>query len=222
MDIIDLGIIEYKEALQFQAGLVQKRIDKKIPDTLIVLEHEPVVTLGRIGKENSIINKNFFDKENIPVISSGRGGEITYHAPGQLVLYPIVDLAERRRDITFYIDFLEKTITRSLNRFGIPAERIDTNRGVWVHGKKIGFIGIAVKRWVSYHGVSVNINNDVAPFAYMHPCGEKGTRVISAKQVLRRKLDMGEVRKVFAEQFIEDLGGFGSFASKITEFVKRC
>ena len=205
VDICDLGTVRYEDALRFQTGLVRKRMEGEAPDTLIVAEHDPVVTLGRTAEENSIIDRGFFKKRNIPVILSGRGGKVTYHAPGQLVLYPIVDLGEKKRDITFYIDFLEKTVAKSLNRLDVPAGRVSEKRGVWVRGRKIAFIGIAVKRWITFHGVAVNINNDIEPFGCMHPCGESDIRVTSAKEQLGREIDMIEARKVFAEQFEKDL-----------------
>jgi len=205
MEIRDLGICGYDDALRFQTVMLRERIEKEAPDTLIMVEHEPVVTLGRVAEENSIVDRSFFEKRGISVVQSGRGGNITYHAPGQLVLYPVVDLREKKRDIAFYIDFLEKTVAKSLCRLGISAERISEKRGVWVSGKKIAFIGIAVKQWVTYHGAAVNINNDIAPFSAMYPCGEKDIEVTSASRYLGHELDMGEVKKIFAEQFEEDL-----------------
>jgi len=203
MDIVDLGIIDYKKALDVQIDLLKKRIDVKVPDTLIILEHEPVVTLGRIAGEEALLDPSYFEENKIPVLKTGRGGKNTYHAPGQLVLYPIVDLGAKR-DISFYIDFLERTVSRSLAKLGISSEANLARRGVWASGKKIAFIGIAVKKWVAYHGVSININNGIEPFLHMHPCGESDIRVTSAKEVMGRELDMDEVKKIFAEQFAED------------------
>ncbi|RKY41835.1 MAG: hypothetical protein DRP85_04835 [Candidatus Makaraimicrobium thalassicum] len=202
--ICDLGIVGYEDALHFQDRLLRRRIEKKAPDTLIMVEHDPVVTLGRLAERNSIIDGDYFERTGIPVVPSGRGGKITYHSPGQLVLYPIVDLGEKKRDIAFYIDFLEKTVSRGLNRLGVPAGRVREKRGVWIRGKKIAFIGIAVKRWVTFHGVAVNINNDITPFSYMHPCGERDIRVTSAKEWAGREIDMNTARKVFAGQFEKD------------------
>ncbi len=206
VDICDIGLVEYGEALGFQRDLLQKRIKGEVSDTLIVVEHYPVVTLGRMDEGNSVIDRGYFEERCIPIVSAGRGGKITYHGSGQLVLYPILDLREKRRDISFYIDFLEKTVARGLNRVGIPAERVEDRRGVWVDGKKIAFIGIGVKRWVTYHGIAININNDITPFFRIDPCGESDIEVISAKQVLGRDVDMGEVKRIFTDQFIEDLG----------------
>jgi len=206
VDICDIGLVEYGEVLNFQKELLQKRIKGEVSDTLIVVEHYPVVTLGRMDEGNSVIDRGYFEGRGVPIVSAGRGGKITYHGPGQLVLYPILDLREKRRDISFYIDFLEKTAARGLNRAGISAERVEDRRGVWVGGKKIAFIGIGVKRWVTYHGIAININNDITPFFRIDPCGESDIEVVSAKQVLGREVDMGEVKRIFVDQFIEDLG----------------
>ncbi|MFC1480099.1 lipoyl(octanoyl) transferase LipB [Candidatus Omnitrophota bacterium] len=205
VEIRDLGVVGYADVLRTQNDLLDKRIAGEIPDTLIMVEHDPVVTLGRVAEAASIIDKDFFDKQGISVISTGRGGKITYHAPGQLVLYPILSLSEKRRDIGFYIDFLEKTTVNSLRRMGVAAERTEKSRGVWVEAEKIAFIGVAVKRWVTFHGVAINLNNDITPFTRMHPCGQSDIRVTSAKERLGREVNMMDAKKIFAEQFIKDL-----------------
>lgn len=211
MEVRDLGVMAYEQALQEQQDLVDRRIRRAIPDTLIIVEHFPVVTMGRLAEEESIIDRDYFAKKGIPVVAANRGGKITYHSPGQLVLYPVIDLGEKKKDIAFYIDFLERTAVRSLRRLGVPAEREGGRRGVWVNGRKIAFIGIGIRRWVTFHGISVNINNDTEPFSRMHPCGENDIRVISAEQVIGRRTDMGTAREVFTEQFISDLeAGYAS------------
>lgn len=205
VEIKDLGTAEYNNVLDLQKELVQKRLADEIPDTLIFVEHPSVVTLGRLAKDDSLIDRGYFERKRIPVVRAGRGGKITWHAPGQLVLYPVLDLNVRKKDISFYIDFLEKTVVEGLRRLGVPAERSEERRGVWARGKKIAFIGIAVKRWITFHGVSININNDIEPFSRMHPCGEKDIEITSAKRILKRELNMSEVKNIFAEQFIRDI-----------------
>ncbi len=205
MEIFDLGISGYEEVLELQGELVQKRLAGEGEDTLIIVEHPPVVTLGRLSGNDSIVDSGYFEERGIPVIRTGRGGKITFHAPGQLVLYPVLDLKEKKKDVSFFIDFLEKTTARSLNRLGVQAERNDRRRGVWAGGRKIAFIGIALKKWITFHGVSVNINNDTRAFEKMDPCGEADIKVTSTKEMLGRELDMNEVKGVFAEQFIIDL-----------------
>ena len=205
MEVCDLDIARYEDVLRLQNELLQKRIADQVPDTLIIVEHFPVVTLGRLSGEESITDKSFFEKSNIPAIRTGRGGKITYHAPGQIVLYPVLDLSKKKKDISFYINFLEKTVTRSLNRLGVQAQRNKDRRGVWVEKKKIAFIGIALRKWVTFHGVSVNINNDIGAFNRMHPCGEADIKVTSAKEVLGCELGMKEAKQVFTDQFAKDL-----------------
>lgn len=205
MNVIDLGLIEYKKALDFQTEVLQKRIRGQIIDTLIIVEHYPVLTLGRIQKKEDIVSDIFFKEKNIPIILSNRGGAVTYHSPGQLVIYPIVDLREAKAmDISKYIDLLENITAAALNSLGVPTEPNGQRRGVWAFGKKIAFIGIGVRRWVTFHGLSVNINNDIEPFGYIHPCGERDIKVTSAKALLGRELDISVVKERFMEFFTKE------------------
>jgi lipoate-protein ligase B len=205
MDIVDLGIVGYEEALSVQQDFLHKRIAGSVPDTLMMLEHKPVVTLGRIDDGRGIIDRSFFEDNNIPVISTGRGGQITCHMPGQLVIYPIVDLAEKKKDVSFYIDLLEAAASAALEQLGVSTLCNEERRGVWAGDRKIAFIGIAVKRWVTYHGIAININNDLESFMHMHPCGESDIRVTSAREQLGRGLEMAEVKRVFADRFENSL-----------------
>ncbi len=199
-----MGVVDYKDALDFQDSFLRKRLEKKISDTLIILEHNPVLTLGRLNSRDDIHDRAFFSRNNIPVILTTRGGGVTYHSPGQLILYPIIDLRDKEKDIGSYIDFLEKTVVNSLRCIGVGAQRCSSKRGVWVSGKKIAFIGIGVKRWVTFHGVSININNDITPFSHINPCGEKGIEVVSVKECVRHDIDIQEAKKIFVNQFIKD------------------
>lgn len=205
MDIRDLGLVSYAEALREQESILKQVIEGTREDTLILVEHPPVITFGRISEEKNIKDEDFFRNEKAEIIHTGRGGKITYHSPGQLVLYPIIDLSEKKKDISCYIDFLEKTVTNSLVEIGVPAERLDQRRGVWLKGKKIAFIGIALKKWVTYHGVAVNINNSTIPFSRFNVCGESDIQAFSAYEYLGRKLNMDKVKDVFAERFCRDM-----------------
>ncbi len=204
MEIMDLGLTGYEKALEIQHELLEKRIHGCIPDTLVITEHYPVVTMGRISPDSGVDQK-YFDSMNIPVLLAGRGGKGTYHSPGQLVMYPIMDLKRTKKDVSLYIDFLEKTTLGSLRVLGVPAMRDTRRRGVWCNGRKIAFTGIAVRRWVTFHGVSVNINNDIEPFLHMLPCGEKDIEVTSVKEVIGHDAEMVRVKKIFAERFISDM-----------------
>ena len=204
MEILDLGPRRYGEALETQKAVLAARIAGEVPDTLIVTEHYPVVTLGRTSREEDI-DRGFFGSQGIDVLESARGGKNTFHGPGQLVLYPVIDIGEKKKDIAFYIDFLERAVARSLGMLGVPASRLEAKRGVWVGGKKIAFIGVAVKKWVTYHGVAVNINNGTGPFRHMSPCGERDIEVTSAKEYLGHEVDMARAKTVFQDVFSNEL-----------------
>ena len=184
MNTIDFGIIGYNKALRIQEEMLEKRISGQIDDTLLVLEHEAVVTLGRIMSEDELIDRAYYEKKNIPILKTGRGGRATYHAPGQLVLYPILKLEGQAKNISAYIDLLERAAENALRALGVEAERDAKKRGVWASGKKIAFTGIAIKKWVTYHGVSVNINNHYCTFPFLRIILQKfrafSIRIVSA------------------------------------------
>lgn len=201
IDVRDAGIMDYAEAVDLQSDLQGKRAAGLISDTIVMLEHYPVVTVGRLTEPSGMLDGDFFSERNIPVVTSPRGGEITYHAPGQLVMYPVIRINTKKKAVSSYIDLLEKMTVKALDRIGVKAMRMAGRRGVWVQGRKIAFTGISVKRWVTAHGVAINVNNDISPFTRMHPCGEKDIRVTSVKDILGFEQDMREVKKVFADQF---------------------
>lgn len=200
VNVIDLGLIKYTDALSRQYDILKRRIDGGIQDTLILCEHYPVVTLGRTSQEESSVDTSFFDSEKIDVIKTARGGKITYHAPGQLLIYPVIDLSNKKKDVAFYIDVIERAITDGLNRLGVKAGRT-SRRGVWAGNLKIAFIGVALKRWVTYHGACVNINNDIYPFDHFNPCGESDIKVTSVKEILGHEVDISEVKSIFSKAF---------------------
>ncbi len=202
--VIDLGITKYSDALVFQEDLLLKRISGRTEDTLIITEHYPVITLGRQFSEENILDPEYFKNKGIDILKTGRGGKITYHAPGQIVLYPVIDLRGKKKDVSSYIDFLEKTVTESLKQVGVQARR-DNRRGIWVQNKKIAFIGIGIKQWVTYHGVSINVNNDIDPFLRINPCGESDIKVTSLKEALGHEVDIEKAKEILAKQFEKDL-----------------
>lgn len=218
MKILDLGLVGYGEALRVQKEILASRIQDKAEDTLIVLEHVPVISFGRLGSDRSIHDKEFFINKGIELVAAPRGGDITYHAPGQVVLYPVLSLKDRSRDISRYIDFLEKTVRNALMEMGVKAERDPAKRGVWVQGKKIAFIGVAFKKWTTYHGVAVNINNDITPFEHFDPCGESDIRVTSVEKEIG-EVDLRNCKSILIDRFIKDFGIFyrGGNGNKITK-----
>ncbi|PIA52436.1 hypothetical protein AQUCO_01000365v1 [Aquilegia coerulea] len=181
-------IIHYKEAWEWQRSIVEKRhdlieLDQDCSDTLIVLQHSPVYTLGT-GSSEEYLN---FDRKDAPydIYQTERGGEVTYHGPGQLVMYPIINLRYHEMDLHWYLRALEEVVIRVLSStFSIKASRIEGLTGVWVGNQKLAAIGIRVSRWVTYHGLALNVTTDLSPFKQIVPCGIRDRQVGSIKGLL--------------------------------------
>ncbi len=194
--VIDWGRVEYVEALGRMRSLVLKHRSGSIEDTLVMVEHPPVVTVGVEGDDGSAA------RTGLPVVAVDRGGKSTYHGPGQLVGYPIVDLAQRNRDVRRFVHDLEGVIIDSLREFGVRGEHVSGRRGVWVDGqRKIASIGIAVDHWVTYHGFALNVDVDLSAFASFHPCGFDGNVMTSLRKELGRPIDLAEVRPIVAREW---------------------
>src|SRR5512134_2380765 len=161
METTWLGHVEYRRALELQLQCVARRAGREIPDTLLLLTHPHVYTIGRLGDDaNLLIPADLLAREGIPVERVSRGGDITYHGPGQLVGYPIVMLS--RPDVHRFVRSIEAALIEALSEFGIDGRRIDGLTGVWVEGRKIASIGVGVKQWVTYHGFALNVNTDLS------------------------------------------------------------
>ncbi len=195
---INLPLIEYREAWDLQHKLVKARKDRIIHrDLVLILEHPPVFTLGRRGGlSNLTVSEGFLQKAGISVVQVERGGDITYHGPGQLVVYPIIDLQKAKLKVLDYVDRLEEVMIRSAGEWGIVAERNPMNRGVWVDNKKLGSIGITIRNGVSFHGMAFNINVELAPFDWINPCGLQGIGVTSIEREAAYRVPMSEAREV--------------------------
>jgi lipoyl(octanoyl) transferase len=171
-ELRELGRLEYGQALQLQQQLVANRKQGAIPDQLLLLEHPHTITLGRNGNmTNLLANEEVLRRSGIAFHPTDRGGDITYHGPGQLVGYPILDLREWKRDVGAYVRGIEQAIIDVLSDFGIQAGRIPKLTGVWVVGKKVAAIGVHISRWVTSHGFALNIATDLSYFQYIVPCG---------------------------------------------------
>ncbi|AKF08739.1 lipoyl(octanoyl) transferase LipB [Sandaracinus amylolyticus] len=204
-----LGRIRYDEAHQLQQRLQEARVAGDIPDTLLLLEHEPVITLGRkaaIG--NVLLAKEMLAARGIELHETGRGGDVTYHGPGQLVGYPIIDLKPDRQDVRRYVRELERLMVDVCATYGITAERIDTPglEGTWVRSgelgdRKIGAVGVRISRWVTMHGFALNVTTDLSHFALIVPCGIRDKGVTSLERELDRRLPMDEVMGVAEQRF---------------------
>ena len=200
--VLDLGLVDYEKAYDLQKKLHKFRREGKIDDLLILLEHEPVVTIGRAGKkDNILVSEEFLENEGIRVFEIDRGGDVTLHCPGQLVGYPILDLKLHGENIHRYLRNLEEVIIRLLKVYGVDAQRIENFRGVWVGEKKVASIGIGIKGWVTFHGFALNINPDLSYFSFIRPCGFEGRIVTSLSEILGRAVEPAGLRRHLIEQF---------------------
>ena len=165
LEVRRLGLTRYEDAHALQEAFVQARAENLVSDVLLFTEHEPVVTLGRGSAPGST------DVPGLRVIETERGGDATWHGPGQLVGYPILLLPESRRDLHAYLRDLEEVVIRTLGDFGVTGERVEGKTGVWAAGRKLCSIGVAVRRWVTWHGFALNVHADLSDFARFRPCG---------------------------------------------------
>ena len=207
--LINLSLMEYRAALDLQRSFVLARQTGVIEnDVVILLEHPPVFTLGRrAGIENLKASRAFLVRKKIPVIPVERGGDVTFHGPGQLVVYPIIDLTRVGLKVIDYVANLEEIMLRTASDWDIPAQRNTVNRGIWVAKKKLGSIGISVQRGVTFHGFALNVNVSLKPFKWIHPCGLTDVGVTSMAQELSQKISMNPVREAVVHHF-ETVFGF--------------
>jgi lipoyl(octanoyl) transferase len=206
----DLGALDYSAALALQESLVEKKHKEDFPDTLLFVEHPHVITLGRGGNEANVV-----DAAEVAVIRSSRGGDVTYHGPGQLVVYPIIDLKSKlRKDVHRYLRWLEQTAIRTLADFGIAAERRPPCTGIWIGKKKIAAIGVAVRRGITYHGLALNVSTDLNFFKRIVPCGLAWSEVTSIEQELGKAVPLEEVKTIFLRRFARRFG-----YSEIKDFI---
>jgi lipoate-protein ligase B len=194
---VELPVTDYKEAWQLQSHLVSAKYHKTIHKNIVLfLEHPPVFTLGRRGGLNNLwVSENFLDKVAIPVIQVERGGNITFHGPGQLVVYPIIHLQAANLSVIQYVEQLEEVMIRTAADWGITAVRNSLNRGVWVSNKKLGSIGIAIRRGICFHGMALNVNTSLEPFHWITPCGLENTKITSMERELSGSVPMKRVRE---------------------------
>jgi lipoyl(octanoyl) transferase len=205
-----LGRVEYGAGLDLQAALVEQRRSAAVGDTLLLLEHLPVITLGvrtRGKPTNIIVSKDTLDREGVAVFETGRGGDITYHGPGQLVGYPIFDLKPDRCDVHEYVRDLEEVLILTLQHFGIEGRRIKGLTGVWVgdegREEKIAAIGVRISRWITSHGFALNVSTNLKHFQLIVPCGIADRGVTSITRVLGRDVAMSEVEDAVVSGFAE-------------------
>jgi lipoate-protein ligase B len=208
LGVADLGHRPYTEALELQRALCRRRVAGELQqDLLLLVEHEPVVTLGRGAQASSLpLAPEELVRRGVAVAEVERGGDVTYHGPGQLVGYPILQLREHREDLHWYLRQLEAVLIRALAGLGVAAERNPGLTGVWTHGQKIASLGVHVKQWVTYHGFALNVSTDLRAFDLIVPCGIQGVVMTSVAVELGRTDAAAlweEARKAVIEAFVE-------------------
>ena len=207
MDVIEvrrLGTVPYAEALELQRQLVERRKAGQIPDQLLLLQHPPVITLGvkaRSDRSHVLASEDSLSMRGVEVFESGRGGDVTFHGPGQIVGYPILDLRPDRCDVHKYVRDLEEVLIRTLASFGLAAERSSGLTGVWVGRDKIAAIGVRLARWITSHGFALNVNTDLSHFDLIVPCGIRDRGVTSLERVLGRTVELATVEDAIVAAF---------------------
>lgn len=205
--VVFLGQCDYQYSYQLQKAYLLQRVEGKIPDILLLLQHHPVITIGRKGNfANIVADGEVLSREGIVIHQVDRGGDVTYHGPGQIVAYPILDLKLHGRDVHRVLYRYEEIILQVLSLYGLEGSRLSGYPGVWVGSKKICAIGIGVRQWVTYHGFALNVNTNLNHFGYIKPCGLSDKGVTSLKQLLGKKLNETEVMENIIKVFGRVLG----------------
>ena len=204
--VIDAGPIPYGPACELQRRLVEARMAGAIPDVLLLCGHLHVITLGRNAKRaNLLASESLLQKRGVELHETDRGGDITYHGPGQIVGYPILDLAGHRRDVRWYVAQLEELMIRATADFGLAAHRVEDQRGVWLDApsgeEKLGALGVHLSRWVTSHGFAYNVLTDLSYFELIVPCGIAGKRATSLERALGRAVPEQDVRERLVARF---------------------
>jgi len=197
MDFIRIiGEVDYHLGLSIMKKSVRDRVNKLVDDHIYFLEHKPVITLGKDFNLSSIISTEI----NLPIYYVKRGGDVTLHSPGQLMIYPIIKLDEREINLREYITILENSVINTLKHYGLEGYWKKGTAGVWVNNRKIASIGIAIEHWVTYHGMAFYINNDLNLFKLIRPCGLEASELTNLEKELRKKVDFEEVFKIYISE----------------------
>lgn len=205
IEVVHLGRVRYADAMARMEARAAERTAGTAPDTLFLLEHEPVITLGRRADTTNILRSpEQLSALGVEVHETGRGGDVTYHGPGQLVAYPVFDLRPERQDVRRYVSDLEEAMIRTVAHWGIRADRLDKLNGTWVDGqRKIGAVGVRISRWVTTHGLALNVNTDLDAFSVIVPCGIRDRAVTSIARELGRPVPMNDVMAAMEAVFRE-------------------
>lgn len=207
--VSSLGLVPYTEALALQQDLVERRRRDEIPDQLLLLQHPPVITTGvrtADARSHIVAADEELQRRGVEVHEAGRGGDVTFHGPGQLVGYPILALPPERRDLHRYVRDLEEALILTLRGWGLEGGRIKGLTGVWVGQEKVAAIGVRVSRWITSHGFALNVSTDLSHFGLIVPCGISDRGVTSMERLLGRRVPMAEVEAAFVAAFAEVFG----------------
>ncbi len=197
----DLGLISFSDALAVQADSMARIAANEQQETVYLLEHPSVFTVGRGGQLENVLTRRDWEGNSIELVRTSRGGDVTYHGPGQLVGYPHLDLRQRGRDVGRYLRDLEETLIRVGAHFGVTAFRRESLTGVWTRKGKLASIGVGVRRWITMHGFALNVNNDLRYFELIRPCGIPDCPMTSFKALLGGSLELDEVKEVYEREF---------------------
>jgi lipoyl(octanoyl) transferase len=206
LEVRRLGVVPFGEALELQKRLVARRLAGEIPDQLLLLQHPPVITLGvrtRNARANVLATAEALAAAGIEVFETGRGGDVTYHGPGQLVGYPIVNLKPDRCDVHRYVRDIEEVMIRTAAAFGVTPRRVPGLTGIWVGDEKLGAIGVRIAKWITSHGFAFNVTTDLEHFGLIVPCGIADKGVTSLEKLLGRPVPMSPVEDAAANAFVE-------------------
>ncbi|HKU41789.1 MAG TPA: lipoyl(octanoyl) transferase LipB [Polyangiales bacterium] len=204
LSVLKLGSCEYTRALELQETLREERLRGRRPDTLLLLEHEPVITLGRGAKpEHVLATRAELERQGIALHEIGRGGDVTYHGPGQLVGYPILDLKPDRCDVRRYVTDLEELMLRIAAAYGLTGRRIEGLRGIFVGDNKLGAVGVRISQWVTMHGFAINVSTDLDGFGLIVPCGIRDHGVTSLSRETGAPVEVSAVTELAVKLFCE-------------------
>ncbi len=204
LNYCNIDFIDYKEAWDLQKEVLELRLNSKVSDVLFLLEHPHTYTLGKVAdKKNLVASQEYLDNNKISIYDIDRGGDITYHGPGQIVGYPIINLNEWQNDTHKYLRALEEVIIQTCAYYGLKAGRVPKYTGVWLDNRKIAAIGIKVSRWITMHGFAFNVNTDLSLFSGIIPCGIKDKDVTSLQRELKKEITIDEVKTLLVKNFKE-------------------
>lgn len=207
LNVIDLGILPHEETYFIQKNILIKKKLCRCEDYVILVEHPNIFTIGRSGsRKNILVNENFLNDNRLKVIEVNRGGDITFHGFGQLVAYPIFDLRNHTKDVRLFIRNLENVLKLTIAEYGLSCDKEKRCTGLWVNGSKIGFIGVGISNWITYHGVSINANVDLKYFYMIRPCGIDNLQVSSLQEILNSDIDLNSLKDIFVEKCCEVFG----------------